>query len=375
MSSILSISVLKQEGAFCLEAELEATAGVTGIIGPSGAGKSMLLSTIAGLTDPDKGSIFLDNQPLFDATKNTNLSPEHREVGMVFQDARLFPHMTVLSNLTYSKRQGYAALSTLEEIVDLLDIGPLLQRRPHHLSGGEKQRVAIGRALLSAPAALLMDEPLASLDLARRREIMPFLEKLRYRFDLPILYVSHNLDETLRLADSVIVMDQGKVFARGSVEETLSRIDVQSLILGGATSGDHPEPVTIVSATIGKRSEDDLVSIETPWGSLTAPNITGRRGDQVRLRIRARDLVLSTSEPTGLSIRNVIAGQVGTMTEAGNAQVDVLVRPSYADDAQPVWARITRRAANELDLRPGRPIWALLKAVVLTSDIELEALR
>jgi len=150
---------------------------------------------------------------------------------------------------------------------------------------------------------------------------------------------------------------------------------VQSLVLGGATTNDHPEPVTIVAATIGKRSDDGLFSIETPWGTLTAPNITGRYGDQVRLRIRARDLVLSTTEPTGLSIRNVIAGEVGIMTEAGSAQVDVLVRPSHDSNAQPVWARITKRAATELDLQPGHPIWALLKAVVLTSDIELEALR
>jgi molybdate transport system ATP-binding protein len=375
VSSVLSIAVQKREGSFALDVDLQASAGVTGIIGPSGAGKSMLLSTIAGLADPDLGSVKLDGQALFDSAQNINLSPEYRELGMVFQDARLFPHMTVKSNLTFSRRQTRAALSTQDEIVDLLDIGSLLSRRPHHLSGGEKQRVAIGRALLSSPAALLMDEPLASLDLARRREIMPFLERLRHRFDLPILYVSHNLDETLRLADSVIVMDQGKILARGSVEETLSRIDVQSLILGGATNNEHPEPVTIAAATIGKRSDDGLFSIETPWGALTAPNITGRYGDQVRLRIRARDLVLSTTEPAGLSIRNVIAGEVGTMTEAGAAQVDVLVRPSYDNNAQPVWARITKRAATELDLQPGRPIWALLKAVVLTSDIELEALR
>lgn len=375
MSSILSLSLQKQEGSFRLDAELEAAAGVTGIIGPSGAGKSMLLAAIAGLADPDKGSIHLDNQPLYDSAQNINLSPEYRELGMVFQDARLFPHMTVKSNLVFSRRKTRAALCTFDETVDLLDIHHLLTRRPHHLSGGEKQRVAIGRALLSAPAALLMDEPLASLDLARRREIMPFLERLRHRFDLPILYVSHNLDETLRLADGVIVMDQGKILARGSVEDTLSRIDVQSLIMGTAPNNDHPEPLTIVAATIGKRSDDGLSSIETPWGALTAPNLSGRYGDRVRLRIRARDIVLSTAEPTSLSIRNVIPGTIGTMTEAGDAQVDVLVRPSHDSEAQPVWARVTRRAATDLALEPGRPIWALLKAVVLTSDIELEALR
>ena len=240
MSSLLEINVKKQVGPFVLDVAIEASAGVTGIIGPSGAGKSMLLSTIAGLANPDRGSVYLDGQPLYDSETNLNLSPEHRELGMVFQDARLFPHMTVRSNLTFSRRDNRPALSTLEEIVDLLDIEDLLTRRPHHLSGGEKQRVAIGRALLSAPAALLMDEPLASLDLARRREIMPFLERLRHRFDLPILYVSHNLDETLRLADSVIVLDQGKVLARGGVEETLSRIDVQSLVLGGRNDNRPP---------------------------------------------------------------------------------------------------------------------------------------
>ncbi len=375
MSSLLEINVKKQVGPFVLDVAIEASAGVTGIIGPSGAGKSMLLSTIAGLANPDRGSVYLDGQPLYDSETNLNLSPEHRELGMVFQDARLFPHMTVRSNLTFSRRDNRPALSTLEEIVDLLDIEDLLTRRPHHLSGGEKQRVAIGRALLSAPAALLMDEPLASLDLARRREIMPFLERLRHRFDLPILYVSHNLDETLRLADSVIVLDQGKVLARGGVEETLSRIDVQSLVLGGATTTDHPEPVTIMAATIGAKAIDGLIPIETPWGVLTAPNVAGDLGDEVRLRIQARDIVLSKDEPSGLSIRNVLAGEVGVMTEAGPAQVDVLIRPVGNREAPPVWARITQRAAKEMGLQPGLPIWALLKAVVLASDIELEALR
>lgn len=371
----LSVEVVKTEGPFTLDVGFVASQGVTGIIGRSGAGKSMLLSAIAGLQRPDKGTIKLGNAPLFDRARNIDLSPEHRELGMVFQDARLFPHMTVKSNLIYSRRNTQASLATFDEVVDLLGISHLLVRRPHHLSGGEKQRVAIGRALLSAPSVLLMDEPLASLDLARRREIMPFLEQLRRRFSLPILYVSHNLDETLRLADTVLVMDQGKIVASGSVEETLSRIDVQSLILGGATGGNHPEPVTIMSATIGARAEDGLYAINTPWGTLAAPDITGRPGTSARLRIRARDIVLSTAKPTGLSIRNIIAGEVGTMTEAGSAQVDILVRSIEDSEAPPLWARVTRRAATQMELQPGQPIWALIKAVVLASDIDLEALR
>jgi molybdate transport system ATP-binding protein len=375
MNPSLSVEVVKTEGPFTLDVGFVASQGVTGIIGRSGAGKSMLLSTIAGLQRPDEGTIKLGNAALFDRTRNIDLSPEHRELGMVFQNARLFPHMTVQSNLIYSRRNTQASLATFDEIVDLLGISHLLARRPHHLSGGEKQRVAIGRALLSAPSALLMDEPLASLDLARRREIMPFLEQLRRRFSLPILYVSHNLDETLRLADTVLVMDQGKIVASGQVEETLSRIDVQSLILGGATAGNHPEPVTIMSATIGARAEDGLYAINTPWGTLAAPDITGRPGTSARLRIRARDIVLSTVKPTGLSIRNIIAGEVGTMTEAGSAQVDILVRSIEDSEAPPLWARVTRRAATQMELQPGQPIWALIKAVVLASDIDLEALR
>jgi len=375
MTRSLSVAIKKAEGSFTLDVNFVANEGVTSIIGRSGAGKSMTLSTIAGLQDPDEGLILLGDAPLYDPARNINLSPEHRELGMVFQEARLFPHMTVRSNLGYARRNTQAPLATVEEVVELLDISHLLARRPHHLSGGEKQRVAIGRALLSAPAALLMDEPLASLDLARRREIMPFLEQLRHRFSLPILYVSHNLDETLRLADKVIVMDQGSIVASGPVEETLSRIDVQSLILGGSSSGNHPEPVTIMSATIGAKAEDGLYAINTPWGTLAAPDITGAPGSAARLRIRARDIVLSTVKPTGLSIRNIIAGEVGTMTEAGSAQVDILVRSLGDREAPPLWARVTRRAATQMDLQPGQPIWALIKAVVLASDIDLEALR
>lgn len=361
---------------FHLSVDFTAENGITAIVGPSGAGKSMLLSTIAGLAKPESGTITLNDKVLVETSVKTNLAPEKRGLGVVFQEARLFPHMTVQKNLTFANRPEQNMLSEFDDIIDLLDLGHLLKRRPHHLSGGEKQRVAIGRALLSAPDALLMDEPLASLDLARRREIMPFLERLRERFLLPILYVSHNLDETIRLADRVIVMDQGKIVAKGSVETVLSRIDVQSLILGSELpSNTQPEPVTIVSAEISERHDDGLISIKTPWGALAAPDISGDIGRAVRMRIRASDIVLSSAPPEGLSIRNVIAGEIGIMTEAGSSQMDVLVRPLAGSDPTPIWARITRRAAIEMDLKPDMPIWALLKAVVLASDIDIDGFQ
>lgn len=335
----------------------------------------MLLLAIAGLVAPDEGGIEINGRHVFDRDRSINLPPEERSVGMVFQDPRLFPHMSVRTNLTFSKRVGHAPLATLEEIVSLLNLTHLLDRRPHHLSGGEKQRVAIGRALLSSPSVLLMDEPLSSLDPARRREVMPFLESLTERFDIPLLYVSHNLDETIRLADRVVVLDQGRVFAQGAVEDVLSQVDVQTLVLGDDVPGDHPEPVTIAGAKIAHHHDDGLTTLDTPWGDLSAPGVSGAPGHRVRIRVRARDIVLATNPPEGLSIRNVIPGEIGVMTEAGPAQVDVLIHPAHSPEALPLWARITQQAALQLDLQPGKPVWALLKAVVLATDIDLDALR
>ncbi len=375
MNVPLSLSIERHVGAFTLSLSADIGTGITGILGPSGAGKSMLISAIAGLVRPDSGRIILNGKTLFDSASRTNLAPEKRDLGLVFQDARLFPHMTVRSNLTYARRKGGAPLATFDETVELLNLSHLLSRRPHHLSGGEKQRIAIGRALLSSPVALLMDEPLASLDLARRREVMPFLERLRERFAIPILYVSHNLDETIRLADRVLVMDGGRIAAQGTVETVLSRIDVQSLILGGTMGDIHPEPITIVSATMTARHDDGMCTIDTPWGALSAPQVSGSPGARIRLRLRAHDIALASTPPQGLSIRNIIAGKVGTMTQAGPAQVDVLIRPEGPAGTPTFWARITRRAATEMNLQPNMPIWALLKAVVLANDIDIDGLR
>lgn len=370
-SGVLKVDISRRLPNFELSAAFEIASGVTSLLGPSGAGKSMTLHCIAGLEDAQSGCIEFNNNILFDTTTHTILPPEQRGFGVVFQDARLFPHLNIRSNLIYGATSLRAPVTSLEEIVSLLDIEHLLTRRPHHLSGGEKQRVAIGRALLSSPQALLMDEPLASLDLPRRREIMPFIEKLRDRFNLPILYVSHNLDETIRLADQVLIMREGRIVASGPTEETLSRIEVQSILFGEAHA---PEPITIVAGHIVERSSMGLVCVETPWGKLSAPHVEGDIGRKLRLRIRARDIILSTRMPTDLSIRNTIAGEVGLMTEAGPAQVDILIRPTDSPNAPSLWARITKHAAADLELASGKKVWALLKAVVLATDIDIDAL-
>ncbi|MBO6542236.1 MAG: molybdenum ABC transporter ATP-binding protein [Alphaproteobacteria bacterium] len=375
MSAHLSVNIARRLPDFELTAAFEAGNGVTSLLGVSGAGKSMTLHCIAGLADPHHGKITLNGQTLFDHEEHIILPPEKRELGVVFQESRLFPHMTIRTNLNYGATQTRKPLADFNEIVSLLDIEPLLDRRPHHLSGGEKQRVAIGRALLSSPTALLMDEPLANLDLLRRREILPFIERLKDRFQLPILYVSHNLDETIRLADQVLIMRAGRIVASGPTEETLSRIEVQSILFGENQS---PEPLTIVSGHIAERHPDGLVCIETPWGRIVAPNVEGKIGHRLRLRIRARDIILSKREPSDLSIRNTIEGEIGLMAEAGDSQVDVLVRPNGNPDSPvtpALWARITKHAAADLSLTPGTKVWALLKAVVLATDIDLDALN
>ncbi|MDR0253553.1 MAG: molybdenum ABC transporter ATP-binding protein, partial [Brucellaceae bacterium] len=225
LSNALDLNVKGGNGGFRVEAAFRAETGVTALFGASGAGKTTLLRMIAGTLRPEEGRIAIGNLVLFDSAKNINLKPEERRIGYVYQDARLFPHLNVLRNLTYAQWAGKRKPERkLEEITELLGIGALLQRKPHQLSGGEKQRVAIGRALLSAPRLLLLDEPLSSLDHARRQEILPYLERLRDESGLPIVFVSHEVDEVARLADTLVLLERGRVRESGSVFDIFSQI-------------------------------------------------------------------------------------------------------------------------------------------------------
>lgn len=368
--TVLNVRIKRRVDAFALEIDFEAGNGVTGIIGPSGSGKSMTLQTIAGLAAPDEGHIILDGEVFADAARGVSLAPEHRHIGYVFQDPCLFPHMTVAQNLDYgAKRRAVGGVVSRDEVIELLGLAPLLDRRPHRLSGGEAQRVAIGRALLSAPRLFLMDEPLSSLDIRRRREIMPFIEALHRRFDLPIVYVSHNIDEIVRLADRVVVVHGGKVAASGDVAEVLNRLDVQRLILG---EGDHDtDMATIVEARIARHDDAHGLS-ELAFGdsALTLTRLDLPVGASVRLRIHARDVAIATEPPQGLSIQNIIEAKVAGLRPASAAQVDMLLAVA---GAQSLTARITTRSAERLGLAPGRKVWALVKSVAIASGVEQSA--
>jgi molybdate transport system ATP-binding protein len=225
---MLDIALIRKQGQFSVHAFFQGpSTGVTALFGPSGAGKTSIVSMVAGLLRPDAGRIVVNDQCLFDSARGTALAPEERRIGYVFQDGRLFPHLTVRSNLTYG--MGRTRVSRrfvrLEEVVDLLGIEPLLSRRPAKLSGGEKQRVAIGRALLTSPTLLLMDEPLASLDEARKAEVLPFVMRLSQRFEIPILYVSHDLEEIIRLAEYLVILESGQVAAAGTIAELAAHAD------------------------------------------------------------------------------------------------------------------------------------------------------
>jgi len=217
---MLTVEIEKRLGDFTLGARFESAGGITAVFGPSGAGKTTLVNAIAGLIAPDRGRIAIDGTVLFDSERRINLPPHRREIGYIFQEGRLFPHLSVSHNLDYGRRmRGLPAdAKQLERIVGLLDIGHLLERRPGKLSGGERQRVAIGRALLARPRLLLLDEPLASLDAARKREILPYLERMRDEVGVPMVYVSHQAAELRRIATSVVRLEAGRVAAAGGID-------------------------------------------------------------------------------------------------------------------------------------------------------------
>jgi len=222
---MLDLSIRFRRGDFALDATCVSRACTTGLLGASGAGKSTLIALIGGLLRPQSGHIVLGERVLFDSRRGIDLPVQERRLGHVFQEGRLFPHLSVRGNLLYGRRFGgaVAARPTLDEVVDLLDIGPLLPRFPHSLSGGERQRVALGRALLAAPTGLLMDEPLAALDPARKREILPYLERLTTESGLPCLYVSHAYEEVARLATTTMLMERGRITAVGPTREVMAR--------------------------------------------------------------------------------------------------------------------------------------------------------
>ncbi len=358
---MIEVDVERRIGAFDLAARFAAPeSGITALFGRSGAGKTMLVNMIAGLVRPDRGRIVIAGETLFASGRRIDLPPERRRLGYVFQEARLFPHYSVRGNLAYGRpRGGHRRLASFETVVALLGLERLLDRRPGDLSGGEKQRVAIGRALLAEPRLLLMDEPLASLDAARKAEILPFIERLRHELRLPIIYVSHAMEEIVRLADTLVLLADGRVAAVGTVEELTSRLDLRPLT-GRYDAG------AVVRATVAQHdAQFGLSELAFPGGRLRVAQLSLPLGTPVRARIQARDVAVATAQPVGLSIRNVFPARIVEVAAHEGAIVDLRLDIGTAEAPVALWARVTRRAVQELALAPGRAVFALVKSVAV----------
>lgn len=359
---MLRVQVLKRRGDFSLDVEFQAPVpGVTALFGRSGCGKSTLISLIAGLLPADGGRIQVGDEVLLDSARRFALDARHRRIGVVFQDPRLFPHLTVLGNLLYgAKRLPRQAPTPIrfDDVVDLTGLSGLLQRRPHELSGGERQRVALGRALLAQPRLLLLDEPLASLDLARREELLPYFEKLRDALAIPIVYVSHQFEEVLRLANRVVLMDAGRVLADGDLA-AVSRHPALRDIVGPDAVG------AVLSGIVDGTDDAGLTVVRLGEARLTVDHALDA-GQPIQIQVLARDVILAVSPPAGLSVRNRVAAHVVSVTpDVGHA---VLVELDIGG-ASTLLARITARAAQELALESGKLVWALIKAVSLRGHV------
>ena len=345
-------------GKFPLDIRFHADKGIQALFGPSGAGKSSIILAVAGLLKPRAGRIVLNGQVLFDAAAGIHLPPRLRRIATVFQDGRLFPHLSVRDNLFYGwKRNGrIVPMPQANSLIELLGLGGLLDRRPGDLSGGERQRVALGRALLMGPRLILLDEPLSALDQARKQEILPYLEYLRDEAHIPMLYVSHALDEVIRLADRMILVDGGRVAAEGAVTELLSRLDLVGLT-GRLEAG------SVIDARLAVQHVDDgLSELAFPGGTLLVPMLKGALGKRVRLRIRARDVILALDRPVGISALNCLDGVIRDIrddAEDGHLQV------ALDCGGTTILSRITRRAGRLLALAPGKPMHAVIKSVNL----------
>lgn len=346
---VLSVAFRRRFPGLMLDVAFTAPPGITALFGPSGCGKTSTINAVAGLMTPDEGRITLDGRHLFDTASGTDLPTQARRVGYVFQDARLFPHLSVAGNLKYPGRFRRGAGRDFDRVVEMLALGPLLDRRPRNLSGGEKQRTAIGRALLSDPGILVMDEPLAALDEARKDEIMPWLERLRDEVKLPILYVTHATSEILRLATTLVLMREGRVLHAGPLTEALADPDI------GPAIGPR-EVGALIPARVEAIETDGMARIQTPAGGLLLPPSGLEPGTDIRLRILAHEVILAREAPQGLSALNVLPATVSRVS-GGFVQLRV------ADAV--LLAQVTERSVKALGLVPGAPCHAIVKSAAI----------
>jgi molybdate transport system ATP-binding protein len=355
----LDIVVRHRLGAFTLDATLRSQGGLTALYGPSGSGKTSLVNVIAGLIRPESGHVRLDGEALFDRAGGVFVPPHRRRIGYVFQEARLFPHLSVRRNLLFGRwfaPRGGTERTDLTAVLDLLGIGHLLARRPGDLSGGERQRVAIGRALLARPRLLLMDEPLASLDEPRKAEILPYIERLRDEAGIPIVYVSHALAEVARLATTVAIVEGGMVTACGPAATTLSRLDL-ALRPGSA------EPSSLIEGRVGAVDPGfGLTQIETRAGMIEVVRTGLRPGETIRIRILASDVMIGLAPVVGISALNQLHGTVAEISATGGPDAST-VDLRIDCGGERLAARLTRKSLVTMGLGIGTPVVAIVKSV------------
>ena len=357
----LQLDIRLQRGDFCLQlTQSFSLQGITGIVGPSGAGKSSLLRVIAGLESGVQGEIRLDGESWQRREPALFLPTHKRRVGVVFQDSRLFEHLTVANNLTFALKRAAVSHgpSVYDDVVQALGIAPLLNRWPSTLSGGERQRVAIARALLSLPRLLLLDEPLNAVDQEGKRELLRLLGAINRQFKVPMMYVSHAMDELAALTDNTLLLRNGRAIAYTTTPDLMSRLDLHEMS-SSATAG---------SVIYGRVHHYDetlcLTQIMVSSCTLSIPGRVGEVGDELRLRIHARDVALATHFPSGLSIRNIVPATITHIERGAPPYADVLTEL----DGQTIRARITHAAIEELRLEVGCAVYLLIKAASVESS-------
>lgn len=349
-----------KRGDFTLQVdERLALSGITVLFGPNGSGKSLTLRTLAGLETPDSGHIACAGETWLDTGARVCVPAHGRPVAYVFQDARLFGHLSVERNLVFAERRARPDGPQMQrrDVIEAFEIAHLLARMPQGLSGGERQRVAMARALLSRPSLLLMDEPLAALDVQRRAQALNFIEQIPDRFAVPVIYVTHQIDEVVRLASRMVLIAGGRIEAQGEAAELMARLDLPPFT-GRFEAG------SLIAAKVLRQNERfSLTVLElAPGTTMEVPHLDYPIGELVRLRIRARDVSLATVKPKGLSLRNVLEARVEEVqAEADTAFAEIRLSLS----GQALRARISRASADELKLKPGGKVYALVKATAL----------
>lgn len=355
MSDKLNINIKKSLGAFTVEVKQSLSLeGITALFGPSGAGKSSLLKLIAGFETPDAGHLSLKDKIWFDSADKINMPPHKRNIGYMFQDGRLFPHMNVRQNLEFAAARAARKIS-MDQVISAFAVTDLLDHSPTSLSGGERRRVALSRTVLTAPDVLLLDEPLTGLDRARKREILPFIERLPRDFNIPCLYVTHDIEEVSRLANKVMVMSEGQVSALGDVADILSHLDATPL------QSDYDISSVFEGGITGHDKEFCLMQVDIQGAEINLPQIMGASiGQNIRLRIRASDVAIAAARPKDVSIRNIIAAEITDIIADKHAAYAVVTLQFKGAELR---SRITRASCSGLGLKTGMRVYALIKSV------------